>query len=633
MEMMVALSLVMIGAIFALQTLFDADSRILISRTALKDRLHDDSLASHIDSAFITDTLIISDNTGVLDNDNISSLIDQTALQIAPIISQRSRYLDNRPACRLTSSAQTSPPAISFATDCITTDDNRTLATLISELWDKGVPLLFGLIHGTGICQSRSAPSETGAGLTAQLELLSSDCLISADNQTAPEGSEILFPRYMVFDAEHPGLIYHGLLEPASARHDGASLSLPEELFIRSGRRTQINDIQISSLSEDTELSLTLATDEAGARLSVDEPAGATLTDNNSSEIVISGSTEQILSALTSLFYLSPQSYFGTDRLSGEIRIGPQLLDDDTALIIEPNCGEQTQGTAVRFDLGHMDNSTFILIDYLTAISLVSDHVPQRYYGYCRHSHSNTNPRHRYDLDNGSRNLISDPFTCESVQDPDPELDRFFTQASTAIEFDEEDRLTVFVYEEEDRYDEDRFSLFFLFGDAGNDCATDPDEGGDIAGRCEVDVSLSNLESGRDLEDITDIFTFADDPGEYAGDDGTAVISDTGVIEMTPVWRGAHDGLFVPLRLPAADNCSENNLPALSDYSQDPDGDNISDPSLTLNSTDTLHDWLVRGLSEDGESVEMRSFSFDVNSSDERSTIRLRVSEARRCPS
>ena len=102
---------------------------------------------------------------------------------------------------------------------------------------------------------------------------------------------------------------------------------------------------------------------------------------------------------------------------------------------------------------------------------------------------------------------------------------------------------------------------------------------------------------------------------------------------MTPVWRGAHDGLIVPLRLPAADNYSENNLPALSDYSQDPDGDNISDPSLTLNSTDTLHDWLVRGLSEDGESVEMRSFSFDVNSSDERSTIRLRVSEARRCPS
>lgn len=134
MEMMVALNLVMIGAIFALQTLFDADSRILISRTALKDRLHDDSLASHIDSAFITDTLIISDNTGVLNNDSISSLIDQTALQIAPIISQRSRYLDNRPACRLTSSAQTSPPAISFATDCITTDDNRTLATLISEL-------------------------------------------------------------------------------------------------------------------------------------------------------------------------------------------------------------------------------------------------------------------------------------------------------------------------------------------------------------------------------------------------------------------------------------------------------------------------------------------------------------------
>jgi len=317
--------------------------------------------------------------------------------------------------------------------------------------------------------------------------------------------------------------------------------------------------------------------------------------------------------------------------ITASARLGVQQLTAKSAIDVTPNCGDQEDGTAIRFDLGHRQNGEFILVDYVTSVSLVTNLPPQRYYGYCNDYHRSDRPRHIYDQDNGLRRLPSSPFSCSATQDPASFLNRSFVHASTAIEFDAEDTLTVFIYEEADRHTQDRFSLFFIFGDSNNDCNSDPDEGGSALGKCEAEVRLSNIESGRNLEDITDIFTFADDPGEYAGDDGTATISQTGNITMTPVWNGAHDGLVIPLRIPAQADFGADNLPLLSSYNQDPDNDGNVNPTLELVFADTMHHWRIRAVSEDGSAVIMRELGFASGTGSERSIISLKVSHARAC--
>ncbi len=631
LETLIAISLITLAASFTVQTIFFSDTTQNTAQISQRSWSEMASLAAHIKKAFAQDSLVFDNDTHQLIDSTLPDFIASDSLLIWPILGTSSRYQDNQAACVLAQDAEIDPPQITFTTNCLSADNGSNIASLMDALWDKDVPVIFGVAGSGGLCSSIAAPSQTADDLQADLSVLDVDCILNADNISSQASQEIYFPRYMVFSKETPSQFYFALFEPIAQQIEGATLEMPELLTAKSGLPKQIEDINLSALSENTALSLRLFTDQSGARLWADDDYGAEIEDNNSSQITIMGSISQIQQLLNNFYYESAEGFFGDDMLFAEMRFNQHLISKQTILNITPNCGEQETGTAIRFDLGYFDNNSFVLVDYLTSVSLVADFPPQRYYGYCRHYSSNTNPRQIYDQANGLRRLVSDPFDCSSIEDPSDELDRYYATSSPAIEFDAEDTLTVFIYEEETRYTKDRFSLFFVFGDFGNDCNSDPDDAGIWAGKCEAVVSLSNLEAGRDLEDIEDIYSFADDPGEYAGDDGTAVISNTGIITMSPKWAGAHDGIVVPLRLPDNDSFGADNLPELRNYAQDPDNDGKVNPTLELISVDTLHHWRIRALNEDASAIAMRELSYNLDNTDERSVIQLNIGESRQC--
>jgi len=633
LETLIAVSLLAFVASIAVHMMITTQDSASQSQIHARNTLKRDSLAGYVGYHFRADTLTADEGISDISLSGLPDDLDQDMLQILSVMGSHPRYQNGSARCRLAQDATASPASISFAADCVLSDTNTTLASLIETGWDNDVPVIFGLAGGTAPCESASAPSATGIGEIAGLSVTDAACLVSADNIIAPAGTEIIFPRYMLFDRDQPAFYHRALMENIALPTTGASLIMPAAITAQSGVRISVPDSDLSSLSETLSISLTLTTEQMLASLSFDNGFGAQIEDNNSASVTLTGTIGQIADALDTLHYLSPDAYFGDDLITASARVGVQQIEARTVIDITPNCGDQTAGTAIRFDLGHTEDGVFELVDYVTSVSLLANLPPQRYYGYCNQYHRSDKPRHLYDQDNGLRRLPDPPFSCSGTQDPAAFLDRSFVHASTAIEFDAEDTLTVFIYEETERYTQDRFSLFFIFGDAGNDCNSDPDEAGSNLGKCEADVRLSNLEAGRNLEDITDIFTFADDPGEYAGDDGTATISQTGIITMTPVWNGAHDGLVIPLRIPAQADFGADNLPRLSSYQQDPDNDGNVDPTLELVFADTMHNWRIRAVSEDGSAVIMRELGFGTGTDTERSVISLKISHARACES
>lgn len=630
-ELMIAISIIALGASFAAQSLFHAEhhhSTALITQRHLQER---NTAARYIHAAFEQEQLSIDADSYQLTDPDLPEDIAVNTLLIWPVAGQVSRYQNSTPNCVLSSDADTDAAQIEFITDCLSSDNGSAVAANIELLWHKGVPVSFGIAGSSGLCISASAPTSTTPGQTASLSVFDTACITDASDNAYAADAEIIFPRYMVFSADDPAAFSFALFEPVARLTDGASLAMPEQLTIKSGVDTQINDIFLSSLSPDTPATLELKTSEQDALLWLTDNATDEITDNNSAHLQISGTVSEIKQTLEHLYYQSPNGFFGTDNLIGEMRFHQNFISEKTILSITPNCGDQEKGTAVRFDFGYWEDGSFVLTDYLTSVSLVADFPPQRYYGYCRHSYSKTRPRQIYDQQNGLRRIVTEDFSCSDTQDPSDQLTRNFATSSTAIDFDAEDTLTVFIYEETGRYTKDRFSLFFIFGDFDNDCSSDPDDGGDWAGKCEADVQLSNIEAGRDLEDIEDIFTFADDPGEYSGDNGTAIISSTGVITMSPTWNVAHDGLIIPLRLPDNDSYSEEYLPRLSAYSQDPDGDGQVNPRLELSAADTMHHWRVRAPDETGSTITMREQAFNLGAADERSVIQLNIGQSRAC--
>ena len=631
LETVIAISLITLAASVTIQTIYISDTTQINATIAQRDWAEMTNLSAYIHKAFNEDRLVIDNITFQLVDTDLPDFIPAESLEIRPIAGTQTRYLDNQPACVLTENATLSPAEIAFTTDCLSTDNGSSISQATHTVWQQGAPIIFGIAGSSGLCVQQSAPSQTDDGMVAYLMVRDADCLQDANGTPSQIEQEILFPRFMVFSKDFPDQFHFALFEPIAHQTEGATLALPEMLKTKTGLATHITDVTLSALLPNMNIVLNLFTQEEDAQLWIENDYDADIDDNNSSNLTITGTISQIQRALEHLYYQSDDGFFGEDILFAEMRIHQHLSTDQTMLDIAPNCGDQDNGTAVRFDLGYFENDNFVLTDYLTSVTVVADFPPQRYYGYCRHSHSNTRPRHIYDQQSGLRRLVADPFTCSNIEDPSDSLTRYFATSSTAIEFDAEDRLTVFIYEEESRYSRDRFSLFFIFGDFGNDCGTDTDDGGDWAGKCEAVVSLSNVEAGRDLEDIEDIFTFADDPGEYAGDDGTAIISDTGIITMSPKWANAHDGLVVPLRLPDNDNFSADNLPELLNYAQDPDNDGQINPTLELVSTDTMHQWRIRNLDQNDNTITMRELPFNLNDTDERSVIQLNVGQSRRC--
>ena len=366
-----------------------------------------------------------------------------------------------------------------------------------------------------------------------------------------------------------------------------------------------------------------------------------TITGDNTSNISLTGSVADLRAAIRTLNYLSPDGYFGDDGLNVSSTVNDAVFSKRTDVTVEPNCGNQTDGTATRFDIGYFDNTTttFTTNSYVTSVSEWDNSEPIYYYGFCRGSQKRFDYASQQKLTGSSASCTGD-----------------YRHASTRLQGDhsDHDALSVFLYEEADEASRDRFSLFFIFDQYNNDCdddlagynaqSTDAQklnwartEGSGIMGqlatslgheranvgqkRCHAKFRLNNIEPTRNLDDENDLHTFTDDPGEYA----PAIIGTDGTMVGNVKWNGAHDGLVVPLRLPSTAQLNSDNQTELKDYDQ-------GDPIFELLMRDNINRWRVRTLNVAKTDVEFRNFTIDDDGGTKVPAIKLNITKSQRCP-
>ena len=436
-----------------------------------------------------------------------------------------------------------------------------------------------------------------------------------------------------------PGLVLERSFDISKQREYCAidGLIVPKTIKATSGVDLAIGGILLTSDDSSVTGSIIFSTTLSDSRLWVSPTSGVSVTGDNTSSVSLSGTVADLRLAIASLNYVSPDGYFGDDNLAVDSSVAGVLFNKKTPINVEPNCGGEANGTATRFDIGYYDNSTvpptFTTNQYRTSVSEWDAAQPAFYYGFCDGSSRYTYPGEL--VDSGS---------CSSG----------YYSASTRLQgvHTRDDAISVFLYEESDRPTRDRFSLFFIFDQDGNDCSsnntaynnqlTSEDKlnwartnGKGVSGtvaasyghsttsnsrRCHARFRLSNIEVGRNLDNTSDMYTFTDDPMEY-----TAVIGADGTLIANAAWNSAHDGVVVPLRLPADTMVSDDNTTELNTYAN-------GDPILELLFWDSLQEWRIRTLNAAQDAVEYRNFTIDDDSGTKTPAIKLNVSKSERCP-
>lgn len=120
-ELMIAISIIALGASFAAQSLFHAEhhhSTALVTQRHLQER---NTAARYIHAAFEQEQLSIDADSYQLTDPDLPEDIAVNTLLIWPVAGQVSRYQNSTPNCVLSSDADTDAAQIEFITDCLRT--------------------------------------------------------------------------------------------------------------------------------------------------------------------------------------------------------------------------------------------------------------------------------------------------------------------------------------------------------------------------------------------------------------------------------------------------------------------------------------------------------------------------------
>lgn len=510
----------------------------------------------------------------------------------------------------------------------------------MNSLIAKGVVITTGLEEGVGRCSiSREITVDSTTGI-ATVAVDDPQCLAWGSDVTrgVPAGKQVLLPRFVAYDTANPERFHTSLIEPPDIATAGIGLEMPDRHRMDGGGVPNAAAI-VDALANDpvTDVFLELSTANSLSRLTVGAaPSTVNVSGGGSAKLSLSGPLSAVRQALQTLEYRSPDRFFGVDTLNGKMRSGSLVRADSTELDVRANCGGQTCGTALRFDLGEFDPSTgqFTLREYVTSVSVCGNELPSTYYGYCgtkfkfdrADGQENTYPvgQNNYHLSQcvKARDLTyGDPNNASKSSWP------YVLYSPKARGFQVPDRVTVYLYEQMTTplsasqeatfksLTENRYTLFFQFD-------TFDTTGGS------VNFQLNNIETGRNLRDRTDPFTFVDDTSEYS----PGTIGSDGTLTANASWRRPNDGVVIPLRLSAAALDPVSGFYELRNYSQDPDGDGNVNPNLRMLGWSGLDGWSIRATNRSNDSVIWEKIDFNQGRPDQKTDIQLVISHAQRCP-
>ena len=648
-ELLIATTVLATAAVGVFQLMSRSETQLFESRNALTTQQVEEAIGSYVYDDFLDNSLSDNSSAQPFDTSALPADLQEKGLQIATIFGTQDRYDDDSTLakCRLDTSTDETIGTITFPADCVITPpnntDNATIAQNINAVLNEGARIAFAVHNAGGRCTA-SQPMDTstiGYGQTATLRVDDPNCLNSPNAGQPAADSEIIFPRFVAYSTEEPGRYYTSLVENSVAESRGMKLTAPDNITVKSGLPRTISNLVLTALADNDSGVINISTGINGAFINITNASGAQVSGDNSTNVTLTGTFKQLKSAIRTTTYRSALGYFGDDNISIAARSGPIAVSDFIEVVVTPNCGDQTEGTATRFDLGYMDNSSGTAVfdndsmTFYTSVSVFDNSSPTHYYGFCRQGGSG----YRYDYATQTKPSNS---TCTYP----------YRHASTRLQEEAVSRaITTILYEEADQNGKDRYALVFVFdrvpgicndspGPAGANAAaklpnarssgqglTDAEalslgwQGSTSSGRrCHLTFRLSNIEPGRDLDDETDLHTFTDDSGEYDGGSGSVIDSD-GVLVANAHWQSPTDGVVVPLGIDNATLTPRE----LNQYA-------YGNPIFELVWWDTLDKWNIRSLITDNNTVGFRQVNFAPGNSFQNQAIRLNIEQSQRCP-
>ena len=666
-ELVIAVALLGIISTAALQFLTMTETSIFGEQSRLTKQQKSEAVSAYIYKKFSTGQL--SDNSVqrvYSDGDMPEDLRSGPGVTLVTLFGNSSRFNGVDPRCTLHADANLAAGTFQMRHNCMQRG-GQSIVQQMNDLIAKGVVITTGLEEGVGRCSiSRPITVDAVTGI-ATISVDDRKCLAwGGDPSRGVEaGKQVLVPRFVAYDTAKPDSFHTTLIEPPDIATAGIGLEMPDTVRMDGGgARNAAAFVDALANNPVTDVFLELSTKESLSRLAVGAaPSTVTVGGAGSAKLSLSGPLGAVRQTLETLEYRSPDGFFGKDKLNGKIRSGSLFYDDSTELDVRANCGGQTcGGTALRFELGHLDSTgKFVLREYVTSVSVCGNELPTTYYGYC-------NPRFRYDRADGMITRFTPGHTgpwcalAKSLTYGDDAINKakpgypYVLYSPKSRGFQARERVTVYLYEQmttplpandEARLKsltENRFSLFFQFDTFDSTFGS-------------VDFELNNIEKDRVLNNNADPFSFLDDTQEYfpkfhpvhgklnsKAEALAAGLSETqigklptrtdseGKLITNVTWKHPNDGIIVPLKLGSDARDPVTKLFELENYKQDPDGDGNVNPTLRMLSWSGLNGWNIRATSPDRKSVVWRKIDFNHGGSDQKTDIQLVISEAQRCP-
>ena len=388
-ELLVSVTLLAMVSIAAIQLLDMTETTLLGEQSNMSAQRKSEAVAAFVYKDFIDGTLSESSTPRSYTNPAMQEDLQQgSSLEIATLFGNQPRYDGVNARCALTSDASLQTGTFAFRPDCLTIE-GIPIAKKMNDLMAKGVVLTTGLEDGVGRCSiSEAIVYNLGEG-RATVKVDDPACLKWGADPTkgVPAGRQVLFPRFVAYDAERPGMFHTSLIEPPDAATPGIGLEMPDTQIVQGGGvRNAAQFVEALSNNPATMATLRLSTKLPQSRLQVvGAPAGVTISGFDASSVTLTGNVGGIRQALQTLVYFSPAGFFGTDRLSGILQSESIVRKDSTELDVRANCGGQAVGTALRFDLGRYDpvSGAFTPTEFITSVSYPGTELPVAFYGYC----------------------------------------------------------------------------------------------------------------------------------------------------------------------------------------------------------------------------------------------------------
>lgn len=630
-EILVAMLILSILSVGAIQLLSDTETQLIEDFADRSKSQKNEAIGSFIYDDFQNQNLTASNNPQTYVNAGMPrDLIDAGGLTLVSIVGNDSRFDGVQPACRLHADANEAQQSFTFMSGCYNRG-NKTIGQLLNEMIALGIPVTVQITGGSTQCLISKPIENVGQGQISRAFVDDTSCLMQGTSLAATvlkEGAEILFPRFIAYDARKPASFNTTLVEPIGITPPGIDLEMPKvSNVIGGGVRNEIPIVDALANTPDSTVSIAVETQNPKSKLDLSViPPDVSPRGLLGSKIILEGTITNIRTALSKLVYHAPSGFFGKDSITTTMRSGPLFKTAETKLNVIANCGNQTCGTATRFEFGTYDEASrqFTTHQYLTTVTVCGTELPTTYNGYC-------GSKFRFDQPDGLPNrspestkqcalaadsaLLALTQHYPTYQPPVTTVEYFpYVRYMAKARNQRPDTITVFLYETIDRNNKDRFSLFFQF-----------DTFDSTAGQ--VEFTLNNMEQGRNLTDLNDPYTFADEKDEYS----PSIIGPEGLMTANVEWKRPSDGVILPLRLPDTGLNPETGEYDLKYYAQDPDNDGAVNPRLLLRNWRGLHSWNVRAVSQDNTRVEYRALPFAEGTSEPKTAIQLVVNESQRC--